>query len=242
MLREMSATYGRSPGGWLWAVAEPVGAIALLAFVFQLAFDVPSLGQSFILFYATGYLPFMLFTDVSMKIANALRFSRPLLGYPAIVPLDALLARFALNLMTQFVVILIVIFGIEVLFDTGAIYSGPKALVALGLTALLALGVGCLNCALFHKVPLWERLWQIATRPLFLISGVFFLVEDIPPDYREIALINPLLHVTALARESAYLTYDAPLASPLYVAFVALASLALGLMLLRLFGKDPAYA
>ena len=131
MLREMAATYGRSPGGWIWAVAEPVAAVTLLAFVFQLAFDAPPLGRSFVLFYATGYLPFMLFTDVSGKVANALRFSRPLLGYPAIVPIDALIARFLLNLITQILVVAMVVLGIETVLVTGAIYSGPGLLIAL---------------------------------------------------------------------------------------------------------------
>lgn len=242
MLREMAATYGRSPGGWLWAIAEPVAAIALLAAIFQMAFDAPPLGRSFILFYATGYLPFMLFTDVSMKVANALRFSRQLLAYPVVAPLDALLARLALNLATHLVVFGLVLAIIGAMTETGALYDPPKLLAALGLTALLAFGVGCLNCVLFHRVPLWERAWQIVTRPLFLISGVFFLVEDIPADYREVALWNPLLHLTSLSRDGTYLTYDAPDASAFYVAVTGLVCMGLGLMGLRLTGKDPAYA
>ena len=31
MLREMSARYGRSPGGYLWALLEPLGAILILS-------------------------------------------------------------------------------------------------------------------------------------------------------------------------------------------------------------------
>ena len=89
---------------------------------------------------------------------------------------------------------------------------------------------------------MWERIWQIVTRPLFLISGIFFLVEDIPPDYRDYALWNPLLHLTALMRRGVYATYDAALASPVYVAAFGLTCLVLGLLALRLLGKDPAYA
>ena len=31
MLREMGSTYGRSPGGYLWVIAEPIGVIAVLS-------------------------------------------------------------------------------------------------------------------------------------------------------------------------------------------------------------------
>ena len=33
IIREMSTTYGRSAGGYIWAILEPVGAIALMSLV-----------------------------------------------------------------------------------------------------------------------------------------------------------------------------------------------------------------
>lgn len=238
MLREMRAGYGRTPGGWLWAVAEPVAAIALLATVFSLAFAAPPLGHSFVLFYATGFLPFMMFTDLSLKIATAVRYSRPLLAYPAVTPADALLARAALNALAHCLVILIVLGGIELLFDTGANYDLPATFAALLACAALAMGVGTLNCTLFLRFPVWERLWGIATRPLFVISGIFFLIEDVPQPWRDVGWFNPLLHLTAMMRAGAYSTYSAPLAQPAYVWAVALGTLFLGLLALRLLRKD----
>ena len=55
IIREMATTYGTSPGGYLWALLEPVAGIALLTFVFTLALDTPPLGQNFAFFYASGY-------------------------------------------------------------------------------------------------------------------------------------------------------------------------------------------
>ena len=112
ILREVATAQGRVAGGYLWAVAEPVAAVALLSVVFAMAFAAPPLGQSFALFYATGYLPFMLHADLAQKIGVALRFSRPLLSYPAISWIDAILARFLLNLLTQAVIIVVVLGGL----------------------------------------------------------------------------------------------------------------------------------
>ncbi len=233
MMREISMTYGRSPVGWLWAILAPLGAISLLAFIFGVAFDAPPLGHSFLMFYATGYLPFMMFIKVANKTANAVRFSRPLLTYPAITPLDAIVARYTLNMVAYLLVFALVLLGIASLIDTGA-YPDPIALaVALALTAQLAAGVGVLNCALFHRFPLWERIWHVATGPLFLISGVFFLVEGIADAYHDVALMNPLLHVSGQMRAAFYPTYDAGLANPLFVAATGLVCLCLGLLVLR---------
>ncbi len=232
MLREIATSYGRSPGGYFWAVAEPVAAIALLAAVFSIAFDRPSLGLSFPLFYASGYLPFVLFNDLVNKIASAIRFSRPLLAYPVVSWLDAVLARFALNLITHLVVFLLVIIGIEVLFDTGAIYDPSRLGLALCMAAALGLGLGTLNCYLLMRFPLWDRLWQIATRPLFVISGIFFVLEDLPRTLQDTAWWNPLIHVTGALRSGVYASYDATYVSPAFVFAVALTLLTLGLALL----------
>src|SRR5690606_17476223 len=109
MLREMSTTYGRSPGGYLWAVGDPVAGVLLLSIVFSLAFRSPPLGTNFPLFYATGFLPFMAYTELTMKIGQAIRYSRPLLTYPTVTFVDALLSRLLLNLLTNVVIFIIVI-------------------------------------------------------------------------------------------------------------------------------------
>ena len=41
MLREMATTYGRSAGGYLWAILDPVLGIALLSVLFSLALRHP---------------------------------------------------------------------------------------------------------------------------------------------------------------------------------------------------------
>ncbi len=233
LMREMATSYSRSPGGYVWAVAEPVAAVALLSLVFSAALSAPSLGQSFPLFYASGYLPFLMFNDIVNKLASALRYSRPLLMYPAVTFMDALLARFALNFATHVLVGLLVMVGILTAFDTATILRpGPLAL-ALAMTAALAFGVGVFNCLLLTAYPVWDRLWQIIARPLFVVSGIFFVLEDVPRMFREFLWFNPLIHITAEVRRGTYPTYDPGWVSPAYVFAVAIVPAAVGILLLR---------
>ncbi|MEO0656736.1 MAG: sugar ABC transporter permease, partial [Pseudomonadota bacterium] len=62
MLREMATSYGRSPGGYLWAVLEPAAGIAILTLIFSFAFIGPPIGTSFPMFYATGMVPFLAYS------------------------------------------------------------------------------------------------------------------------------------------------------------------------------------
>lgn len=238
ILREMATTYGRSPGGYLWAILEPVAAIALLSFAFSLVFHAPSLGASFPLFYATAYLPYMLFHDVSTKTAQAIRFSRPLLNFNAVAWVDVLLARFALNFFTHLLVGSLVIGAMLLFFETRASPDLVIVAIAIGTVGLLAFGVGTLNAFLFLSFPVWERIWTIATRPLFIVSGIFFLFEDAPAEFRDALWFNPLFHVTGLMRKGFYSTYDANYVFVPYGFSVGAGLLVLGLMLLSRYGDE----
>lgn len=229
MLREMVTTYGRSPGGYAWAVLEPVAAIALLAFAFSLAFHAPSLGSSFALFYATGYLVYMLFHDICNKTAAAIRFSKSLLTFSAVSWLDALVARFILNMLTHLMVFAVVFGAMLGFLDTRADPDLPRIVNALGMASVLGLGAGVMNCYLFMAFPVWERVWMVVTRPLFIISGVFFLFEDLPSWVRDILWFNPLFHATGEMRAGMYPTY-----APIYVSSPFVYGLGLGLVLLGL--------
>lgn len=232
VLREMVTTYGRSPGGYLWAVLEPVAGIALLTLIFSAGFRAPALGTSFPLFYATGMLPFLMFSDVSSKVAMSILFSKPLLAYPAVTYLDAILARFIVNLLTQLMVAYLLLIGIMTFFNTQIVPDYPAIVVAFVSAASLGLGIGTLNCYLFIKVPVWQRTWSILMRPMFLISCIFFLFETVPQPYRDALWYNPVIHVIGQMRQGFYANYDAPYVSLIYVFGISMLCMLAGLVLL----------
>lgn len=238
MLREMATTYGRSPGGYVWAVLEPVAGIAILSFIFSFGFRSPALGTNFPIFYATGLLPFTLFTTVNRAVSSALVFSRQLLNYPAVTFMDALIARFTVNLITQVLVTYIVFTGIVLMFDTRTVPDLGMIISSLALAAVLAFGIGVLNAYLFMAYPVYQTIWTIVTRPLFLVSGIFFVFGDVPQPFRDYLWWNPLIHVVGLMRAGFYPTYVADYVSASYVLVVSLVPMAFGLMLLRRYYRD----
>lgn len=233
ILREMGSTYGRSPGGYVWAIASPVGSIMVMSLAFSLLIHAPALGTSFTLFYATGYLPFNFYSQLSSKIAAALRYSRPLLAYPGVTWVDAVLARYLLNVLTFATVFSIVIFGIMTVVDTRSLIDITPILGGMLLMSLIGLGVGIVNCLLLGFFPVWERIWGIASQPLFLASGVFFLYDDLPKPVQAILWWNPLAHGIAWVRTGFYPTYHASFVNLPYAFGVALTLIATGLVFLR---------
>ncbi len=238
ILREMSTTYGRTPGGYFWAIMAPVLAITLMSFVFSAALRAPSLGTSFGLFYATAMLPFQLYMQLSNKIAGSLKFSRPLLRYPGVRYSDAIVARFLLNVLTQITVSYLLISTIMILFQIETILDLRPIIIAFALASLLGLGVGCLNCYLMTRFPMWDTFWTILTTPMFIVSCIFFIMEDIPAQFRDIIWFNPVAHITGLIRTGFYPTYEASYVSVPYVLCFGLITLALGLVLLNRYHRD----
>ena len=238
ILREMSTSYGRSPGGYIWTILEPIGGLLMLSWVFSYLFRTPPLGTSFIVFYATGMLPFLAYNGISTKIASALLFSKPLLAYPSVTYTDALTARLILETMTQILVGFIII-SLAIWWTGEAVsFDFAKISMAVLMTVVLGVSIGVMNCYLNSMFPVWPTLWAVLNRPLFIISGIFFLIDPLAEEYRDILLINPLAHILSMMRAGFFASYDAPYASPLYVFAFALIPGALGMLLLHRYHKD----
>ena len=238
MLREMNTRYGRTPGGYVWAILEPLGMIILLGFAWSLLARSPSLGTSFLLFKATGFMVLQTFTVLGGQIGQSLLFSKRLLWYPRVSWIDAILARFLLNAAVVCAVTTLIIGGILIYEGLNPVIAWGPVFLAMGMAAGMGLGVGCLNCYLFMRIPVWQQVWAILTRPLFLISGVIILYEDMPQLAQQVLWYNPILHLTGWMREGFYPMYRPEYISAVYVGVWIVVPMTLGLLLLRRHHRD----
>ena len=237
MLREMGSTYGDSPGGYIWAILQPIGMIGILSLAFSLLVKAPSLGTSFILFYATGFLAYDIYNQMMRKIAGALKYSMAMLAYPRVTWLDAIIARFLLNTLTLSAVFCIVITSILLVIETRTVISIQPILIGLLMSGLLGTGVGMVNCLLIGLFPVWQIIWKVLTRPMFIASGVLFIYEDMPPLVQDILWWNPVLHVTGLVRTGFYPNYYASYVTLEYGFGIALTLITVGLVFLQPYHK-----
>lgn len=233
MLREMGSRYGRSPGGYIWAVLEPVGMIAILSVGFALVARTPPMGTSFVLFFGTGYTVFSLYQGVATTVARSIKFSRALLNYPIIRWIDAVIARFILNTVTGIFVFYLIMATIILFLDDPILIDIRPILEAILYAVLLGLGIGMFNCVLIGLFDGWDNIWSILNRPLFLVSGVIFLYEEMPPLAQDVLWYNPLLHIIGLMRRGFYPTYEAAYFSETYLTSFGLVTLFLGTVFLR---------
>ena len=101
ILRETGSRDSRASLGFLWQVIEPVVSIAILSVLFSMISRSPPLGTNFPLYYVTGVVPFHLYASIGRQVSGSMRFSRNLLGLPAVTVVDLIMARFLLSALTN---------------------------------------------------------------------------------------------------------------------------------------------
>lgn len=209
IIRETAARYGNKPGGYIWAFIDPLGHVVLMTFVYSAIARTPPLGTDFILFFATGYMPFAAYQGMSAFIAAAIRANKNLFSYPIVAPIDAVVSRYILQLLTS-ALVTILIFAIctSEPKHLHSLEMGP-VVASFALASLLGLAVGLINIPLFNDFPLWEKIFTLINRPLFMLSGILLLPDALPSPVSDVLLCNPIVHIVMLFRTGFYPEYYA---------------------------------
>jgi capsular polysaccharide transport system permease protein len=234
--RETRAHFGESRLGYLWAIIEPAShlVIWLVLFVYIFRRRVP-FGGSMPLFFLTGLVPYFLYYKVAMYLSGAVAGNRSLLNLPPIKPLDVLLARAILESATYVFVAVVLFFG---LFLTGVDQAIPADFLAL-IAAVAAIvifgtGLGMFNAVMMAFIPKWGFFFYTFFGPLYLLSGLFFLAEEVPPTYRHYLMYNPLFHYVSWFRTAFYPGFSHDYLDRGYALTWSISALTLGLALLRI--------
>ena len=238
LIRELSTRFGSRPGGYAWTLIEPAGYILMMSLVFQAIAHLPALGSSFILFFATGYISFSFYKQTEAYVGSAISANKTLLQYPKMAPIDAIVARFVLQIYTNALVSITILGAIcwFALSDLPTVDWG-KLTASLLLASVLGLVEAMINATLKSKYKLYDKIYSIITRPMFLLSGVFFLPDKMPHPYNEYLLYNPVCHVIMLFRQGFYPEYRASGLSIDYLTSFAFTLLFIGLGIFTLFGR-----
>lgn len=103
---------------------------------------------------------------------------------------------------------------------------------------VLAVGVGTVNSFLNLSYPIWQTIWAVLNRPLFLISCIFFLFETVPMPYSEYLWYNPLMHVVTVMRDGYYPFYHPTFVSIAYPMALGAGLTVIGLFMLNRYHRD----
>jgi lipopolysaccharide transport system permease protein len=203
--RAITVKYKQTILGPLWFLLQPLAMSGVFVIVFNGFMGLSTDGQPAGLFYLAGLLGWGYFaqtvTSISLTFSeNAYLFSK--IYFPRfVIPLAAMVSNLAAVLL-QLLVILAILFWMTA---QGVIAAPTWRLallpLAIGLVALLALGVGVWianTTAKYHDLtvatPFLLQLWMYATPVIYPLSAV-------PQTYRDIyAMLNPMVPAVEAVR------------------------------------------
>jgi capsular polysaccharide transport system permease protein len=232
MLREMRTRAANTKLGFAWAIAEPLMHLAVLAVIFSI-FNRghPPLGEDWFFFYATGVIPFLMWSHVTSNGFHGLVSNIMVLQIPAIGRLDVLLASAVVDLVVG------VAMGVAMFWGLWLAGNGPlprDPLAAAQSVAVLwcfAFGVSVVNATVETVNGTWLRIWPSMIRLQYFTAGIFYVPQQMPDWLRDVLVLNPLLQCLEWFRTAFFDQYAPPWLDREYTVIVTLASVMVGFAL-----------
>ena len=234
MMHDIKNRFFGSGLGQIVLVLWPFVHIVVLLTIYVVTKRPNPYGTSLIQYSAVSLFPFICFNYVSRWIVFSAVTNRSFLQYPIIRPLDLLIARALLEIVSITLVGILLIITVFALGNDVIPASPDQAVYAVCATIFLAIGIGFLNAIIAFIIPIWNLVMVLIIILMYLSSGIIFLVSTLPEQLRYWLSFNPLLHCVEWMRSAYFTDYPTTVLDRAYVLEFSLVSLTLALILERL--------
>jgi capsular polysaccharide transport system permease protein len=174
-------------------------------------------GMPTIMFMIIGMTLVQFFLGVINSTSTAIQKNRPLYAFRQVQPISSVIAISGFEFLIKLVVVITMAMLLFILKYKLQIYDVLEVILNLTKIWLIASSLGIIFSLATSFIPEMKKVIDIAMRPLFFISGIFFSLQDIPQEYWPYLTWNPLLHVVELTRYAAYPEYGSAGVSDFYL-------------------------
>lgn len=231
--RELKTKISSATLGLLGVFAEPLLGLIVFLAIFSLGKAVSVAGLNTVIFLSTGIIIFNIFSGIAYRSLNAIQANQNLIkSYRFVRIIDTVIARSIIEIYLNIILFLLILVFFY-LGNSQIILSNINlSILILFLSATFSFGVGLIILVVSTLFPVTQNLLPVVTRPLFIISGVFFSLSTLPESLKKYVSWNPILHYIELLRLSFTNSYslDVRITLP-YALFSSLTTLLIGLFL-----------
>lgn len=211
--REFRSRFVGDPLGYGWAYLTPLAWIAVIYGAFHLLGRTSPIDADIGSFILTGIMPYLAFRYQVSSILRAKTAYRNVMALPNVAP-ETVYAAIALLEFYNALIIFIVLFLANFLIF-GAFHMDRPVEVLWGFLLASASG-GALGYAIASVGgggASLARATAVALRPAFYLSAVFYTANELPREWQEWLVWNPILHANELVRTGAFLDYESEIAT-----------------------------
>jgi len=233
LIRELKTRFGSLKFGYAWMMLEPIIHVTLFSALFYFRGGEMYPGIPTPLFILAGILPWLCFNKCVTLSLAAVSANRGLFNYRQVRPFDAVLARVVLE-FAIFLVSFVVLFAAFTWVGIHSPFNDIMAFLALFfLFFVFCLGISLLFCVVGERYPEAAKLIPVLMRPLYFMSGIFFSLEHVPPQYHNYLSWNPMLHVIELFRSACFTQFKGFYADSGFIVIFTIFSIFFGLLIYR---------
>ncbi|QLC21060.1 ABC transporter permease [Parasphingopyxis sp. CP4] len=237
IMREARTRYGSSNIGYAWAIVDPLVTLAVFIGVFSALGRTSPVPGPIPVFFVTGIVPLFFWRGAVGQSANAVSASLGLLSYPQVMPSDVVIARLLLEGATTVLVFFLFLIGLNMVAGVSPswFFGDPSQLLLASLAIFyFTIGTSFLSSSLARILPIWKNIWSYMSRPIWILSGLFFTLEQLPTGLRVYMAYNPVAHMVEWFRSAAIPGFDSSAYSILFPMAFATACLIIGLVIDRI--------
>ncbi|WP_289027908.1 ABC transporter permease [uncultured Paraglaciecola sp.] len=224
--------------GISWSVINPVAFIFILSFVRGRMDGGDSHTIPTFVYMAYGLILIQSFLQTLSASAKSIAKAKTLFAFRQVQPISAVIAASLFELLVKVfvalgIVLIMYFLGLEIRVDN------PLLLMAcFMLLWLFSMSIGLIFGVLELYVKEVKKFRELASRPMFFISGVFFSLQDFPKEYWYLMDWNPILHAIELSRYAAYTTYGQSGVSVEYLSLITLSFMFLAMVVYKGFWRQ----
>jgi len=232
MLRDMRTRFMGSYLGYVAQVLWPVSHVIIIAGALAIRGLPSPLGDSAMVFVATGAIPALAFQYISREMMKGILGNKPLTYYPQVKALDVMLSRIFVEIIGSFLGVMII--GLFLL-ALGLDPIPPDILTAIGgyvCAIMFGISIGTINVAIVQFFPGWVLGFVLLSICLYISSGIPFVPSSFPEQIYVIMKWNPLLQIVEWVRLGYHPEMEVKI-DYIYLFLWITISLSLGLLLER---------
>lgn len=191
--REVQVRFGSKKLGYLWAIVDSAAMIVVFS-ILKTLLGKSLLGIDYPVFLATSFLAYNLFKSIVTKSMEAFNSNRALFCYKQVKPIDTIFSRALVEILVIAIVTFLFMFiGFYLGLDL-RIKNFPMVVLSVCWFLFFGMSLGILFAVIVTFFDNFKKIIGLIFLPMFFLSGLFYTVESLPQQAREIILYNPIIH------------------------------------------------
>ncbi len=230
--RELKTRVSQVRFGVVGVFIEPLGVMAVFLLIFSILRANSGTLDTW-LFLGTGIVFFTLFNDIAIRSSNGMLANEALFFYKPVKPIDTVIARSLVEAGLYAIVFLVIILGTFLFKQKIQLHDISQIVLSYLALVIVSFGIGLILLVSTFIYPSIIQLIPLMMRPLWLVSGVFISLQNLPQWIRPYLSWNPIIQAIEITRHAFTRDYfiDKNAISLIYLWQCAGVSLFIGLWL-----------